>query len=495
MYPALWRHARLSHDPVRGRPALLWPEGLAFINESAAEIVARCDGTRDVAAISDELSNQFGQDVSADVDALVRSLADRELLTLHSAPTPVPVRDERALARASDRAPVADTKDDPSPTTLLAEVTYRCPLHCPYCSNPVELNRRGGDLSTHEWTRVLDDARALGVLQLGLSGGEPLVRKDTEQLIAHARGLGMYVTLVTSGVGLTESRAAALGDSGIEHIQLSLQDAERAGNDRIGGAATWDRKLEAARLIRGLGVAFTVNAVLHRDNIGHLESIAALAAELGAERLELANTQYYGWALANRSLLLPTREQLAEAEQAVARARARFAGRMRILYVVPDYHERTPKPCMGGWGRRYVVITPDGLALPCHAARSITTLSFESVRDRPLSQIWRSGDAFRAFRGEAWMPSPCKTCEKRHLDFGGCRCQAFLVAGDAALADPVCELSEHRKLIDSAITDADLSAVRSPQSAAPSSLSAVRSPQSAVPSYRYRTEPTERVPT
>ena len=482
MYPALWRHARLSHDPVRGRPALLWPEGLAFINESAVEIVARCDGTRDVAAISSELSNRFGQDVSADVEALVQSLADRELLTLHPAPAPGPVRDERTLAPVSDRAPVADTKDDPSPTTLLAEVTYRCPLHCPYCSNPVELDRRGGDLSTDEWKRVLDDARALGVLQLGLSGGEPLVRKDTEQLIAHARGLGMYVTLVTSGVGLTESRAAALGDSGIEHIQLSLQDAERAGNDRIGGAATWDRKLDAARLIRGLGAAFTVNTVLHRDNIDHLESIAALAADLGAERLELANTQYYGWALANRALLLPTREQLAAAEDAVARARARFAGRMRILYVVPDYHERTPKPCMGGWGRRYVVITPDGVALPCHAARSITTLSFESVRERPLPEIWRSGDAFRAFRGDAWMPSPCKTCEKRHLDFGGCRCQAFLVAGDAAAADPVCELSEHRGLIDNAIASA-------------AGLSAVRSPQSAVPSYRYRTEPTERVPT
>ena len=480
MYPALWRHARLAHDAVRGRPALLWPEGVAFINDSAAEIVARCDGARNVAAISRELSERFGQDVSADVDALIRSLADRELVSLHATPSPVAVRDERPRARATTRPPVADTKDDPSPTTLLAEITYRCPLHCPYCSNPLEMERRGGDLSADEWKRVLDDARELGVLQLGLSGGEPLVRKETDQLIAHARELGMYVTLVTSGVGLTDARAAALGASGIDHIQLSLQDAERAGNDRIGGAVTWDRKLEAARLIRQLGVAFTVNTVLHRDNIDHLESIATLAAELGAERLELANTQYYGWALANRSALLPSRDQLAAAEAAVARARERFAGRLRILYVVPDYHERTPKPCMGGWGRRYVVVTPDGLALPCHAARSITTLSFESVRDRSLRDIWQQGEAFRAFRGETWMPSPCKTCEKRHLDFGGCRCQAFLIAGDASFADPVCELSEHRGLIDSAITEAGLSAARSPQPAA---------------LFRYRTEPLERVRT
>ena len=482
MYPALWRHARLAHDGVRARPVLLWPEGLAFINDSAAEIITRCDGTRDVHAIARELSERFTADVRADVEALVRSLAERDLLALSAAPAPVTMRDERAsVQHGGGRTPAVDTADDPSPTTLLAEITYRCPLHCPYCSNPVEIDRRAGDLSTAEWRTVLDDARGLGVMQLGLSGGEPLVRRDAEELIAHARGLGMYVTLVTSGIGLTEARAESLGRSGIDHIQLSLQDADRAGNDRIAGAASWDRKLEAAGRIRALGVAFTVNTVLHRDNIGHLESVAALAADLGAERLELANTQYYGWALANRAALLPSRDQLRAAELAVARARERFAGRLRILYVLPDYHERTPKPCMGGWGRRYVVVTPDGLALPCHAARSITALAFESVRDRPLTEIWRSGPAFRAFRGETWMPSPCKTCEKRHVDFGGCRCQAFLIANDASSADPVCELSAHRFLIDDAIQTAERAARDE------AGLSAVRSPQSAA--YRYRTEP------
>lgn len=337
------------------------------------------------------------------------------------------------------------------PTTLLAEVTHRCPLHCPYCSNPLELVRAAAELDTNAWRRVITEARELGVLQLGLSGGEPLLRRDLAPLVAHARALGMYSTLVTSGLGLTAARARALRDAGLEHVQISLQDAEMSRAERIAGARSWEAKLVAAGLVRELGFGFTVNVVLHRANIAYVEEIITLAASLGADRLELAHTQYYGWAAANRPALLPTRAQLAEADAVVARAVERHRGRLRILYVVPDYFEVFPKACMGGWGRTYIVVAPDGRVLPCHAASQIATLAFDSVRDRSLDWIWRESPAFAEFRGDAWMPEPCRGCDRRHVDFGGCRCQAFAFTGDARNADPVCSLSAHRSRIDAAI--------------------------------------------
>jgi len=354
------------------------------------------------------------------------------------------------------------------PTTLLAELTYRCPLHCPYCSNPLDLARSRAELATGDWQRVFTEARALGVLQLGLSGGEPLLRKDLEQLIEHARSVGLYTTLITSGLGLTGDRARRLKNAGIDHIQISFQDADRIGAERIAGLTSVDKKLAAAALVRALGVAFTVNVVLHRANLDHLAEIIELAASLGADRLELANTQYYGWAQLNRDLLLPTPAQLAAAEPVVAAAVARYRGRMQILYVLPDYYGTYPKPCMGGWGAVYLVVAPDGRVLPCQAAWQIESLAFDSVRDRSLDWIWRESSAFAAFRGEQWMRDPCRSCSRRTIDFGGCRCQAFQLTGDARNADPVCTKSPARALIDAVLagvtaTDASIAAHRSDQ--------------------------------
>jgi pyrroloquinoline quinone biosynthesis protein E len=356
-----------------------------------------------------------------------------------------------------------------APTTLLAEITHRCPLHCPYCSNPLELSRAQAELSTEEWQRVFTEARALGVLQLGLSGGEPLLRKDLETLVGHARRTGLYTTLVTSGLGLTRDRALRLRDAGIDHIQISFQDSDRANAERIAGIASVDKKVAAAALVREIGVAFSVNVVLHRGNLGHIGEIIELAASLGADRLELANTQYYGWAALNRDALMPTREQLAAAEPIVDAAVARYRGRMQIIYVLPDYYSQYPKACYGGWGSVYIVIGPDGRVLPCHAATQITSLAFDTVRDHSLEWIWRDSPGFRAFRGDEWMREPCRSCPRKTVDFGGCRCQAFLLTGDARNTDPVCSLSPNRHVIDEAL--------------------AVTAGIEAVPAYTYRTMP------
>ncbi|MDQ3426998.1 MAG: pyrroloquinoline quinone biosynthesis protein PqqE [Gemmatimonadota bacterium] len=337
------------------------------------------------------------------------------------------------------------------PTTLLAELTHRCPLHCPYCSNPLEMVRAAGEIGTEDWKRVFTEARALGVLQLGLSGGEPLVRKDLEELAAHARGVGLYSTLVTSGLGLTRARAERLRDAGLEHVQISIQDADTEVAERIAGVSSVKQKRAAAAIVRELGFAFSINVVLHRANLDRLEAIIGLAAELGADRLELANTQYYGWALENRASLMPTRAQVARAQVVAEAAIARYRGKMQILFVLPDYFERFPKPCYGGWGKLYLVVSPDGRVLPCHGATHITTLSFDNVRDRSLDWIWQESSAFRAFRGESWMREPCRSCPRKVVDFGGCRCQAFALTGAAENTDPVCTLSPERGVIDAAL--------------------------------------------
>jgi pyrroloquinoline quinone biosynthesis protein E len=340
------------------------------------------------------------------------------------------------------------------PLGLLAELTYRCPLHCPYCSNPVAVPDTT-ELTLPEWLRVLTEARGLGVLQLHLSGGEPLARSDLVPLVARGRELGFYVSLVTSGVGLDERRAGELALAGLDHVQLSMQDADRAAAEEVAGARVFDRKLAAARAVAMSQLPLTINVVLHRGNIGRIGAIVDLAAALGADRLELAHTQYYGWGLLNRLALLPTRDQMFTAEQAVAHARAVHRGSMEILYIVADYHEPYPKPCMHGWGRRHIVIAPDGRALPCPAAAQIVELGFDNVRERPLSEIWHHSPAFTRFRGDEWMPEPCRSCPRKEVDFGGCRCQAFQLTGDAARTDPVCRLSPDHHLVESALHSAE----------------------------------------
>ncbi|HEY0495016.1 MAG TPA: pyrroloquinoline quinone biosynthesis protein PqqE [Kutzneria sp.] len=346
-----------------------------------------------------------------------------------------------------------------APLGLLAELTHRCPLHCPYCSNPVELVQRADELDTLTWQRVFDEARELGVLQVHLSGGEPLARPDLPSLVAHASGLGCYTNLVTSGLGLTAERLSDLLDRGLDHVQLSVQDSDRLNANLIAGVKGYDRKLSAASLIKDAELPLTVNAVLHKANLDHIGGIIALAEQMGADRLELANTQYYGWALRNRAALLPTREQLAAAGPVVRQAQERLAGLMEIVYVVADYHEANPKPCMYGWGSRQLTVAPNGDVLPCPAASVITSLPVQNVVRSSLSAIWYDSETFNAFRGTDWMREPCRSCPRKEIDFGGCRCQAFQLTGDAAATDPVCTLSPDHGLVQE-ILGAEISDTR-----------------------------------
>jgi pyrroloquinoline quinone biosynthesis protein E len=346
-----------------------------------------------------------------------------------------------------------------APLGLLAELTHRCPLHCPYCSNPVELVQRADELDTLTWQRVFDEARELGVLQVHLSGGEPLARPDLPSLVAHASGLGCYTNLVTSGLGLTAERLSDLLDRGLDHVQLSVQDSDRPNANLIAGVKGYDRKLSAASLIKDAELPLTVNAVLHKANLDHIGGIIALAEQMGADRLELANTQYYGWALRNRAALLPTREQLAAAGPVVRQAQERLAGLMEIVYVVADYHEANPKPCMYGWGSRQLTVAPNGDVLPCPAASVITSLPVQNVVRSSLSAIWYDSETFNAFRGTDWMREPCRSCPRKEIDFGGCRCQAFQLTGDAAATDPVCTLSPDHGLVQE-ILGAEISDTR-----------------------------------
>jgi len=349
---------------------------------------------------------------------------------------------------------------DAKPLWLLAELTYRCPLQCPYCSNPLDFagSRFKQELTTEQWSRVFREAKALGVLQLGLSGGEPLLRPDLESLVASAHQLGLYTSLITSAHRLTQDRLAALKRAGLDHVQISVQAADAELSDRIAGTRAFNDKLAAYHFTKELGFPLTVNVVLHRENLHQVEALIRLAESLGAERIELANTQFYGWAFHNRDALMPTKAQLDAAWQVVLRERARLGTRLEIVWVLPDYHEQFPKPCMGGWARAYMTVTPGGEVWPCHAAGRMTTLTFDNVRDRPLDWIWHQSDAFNRFRGEAWMPEPCRSCPRKAVDFGGCRCQAFLVAGDASLTDPVCSLAPQRHVIDAAVAQVERAA-------------------------------------
>lgn len=342
------------------------------------------------------------------------------------------------------------------PFTLIAELTYRCPLRCPYCSNPLNYDDKHyrQELATDDWVRTIQQARNLGVWQLGFSGGEPLLRQDLEVLVKASAQVELYTTLVTAGTLLTLERATQLCHAGLNHVQISIQDSRAAQSDYIAGIRCFEQKLDAARIVKDLGLPLTLNFVLHRQNIDRLEEMLELCEQLQADRVELAHTQYYGWALHNRAALLPTPQQLERAAQIVADAKQRRICPMGILYVIPDYYEDYPKPCMGGWGRRALVVAPNGDVMPCQAANSIPEMEFANVRDRDLDWIWFESPAFNRFRGFDWMSEPCRSCDRARIDFGGCRCQALLLTNNAGATDPVCHLSPHHDLVVKATKDA-----------------------------------------
>ena len=342
-----------------------------------------------------------------------------------------------------------------NPLALIAEVTHRCPLHCVYCSNPMQLTETKSELSTEEWRSVFQQSGQLGMLHAHFTGGEPLARADLTELIAAARTAGLYTNLITSGIGLNEQRLKALVDAGLDHIQISFQDSREGAANWIAGAKAHTHKIELSRVIRSHKIAFTVNLVIHRQNLDHLEEMIAFIEQLQPERVEIAHTQYYGWALANRAALMPTRAQLDKAVAIIAEAETRLAGKIRIDSVVPDYYAKYPKACMGGWGRRLMLVNPSGKVLPCHAAEVLPGLSFENVREKTLDWIWQESDSFRRFRGEEWMHEPCRTCDRRSEDFGGCRCQAFLLAGDATVTDPACSLAPMHHQVEIAVRQAN----------------------------------------
>jgi PqqA peptide cyclase len=335
------------------------------------------------------------------------------------------------------------------PLAVLAELTHRCPLQCPYCSNPIELDRARSELTTEEWKKVLSELAELGVLQVHFSGGEPAARKDLVELVKHANDVGLYTNLITSAVLLTREKLAELADAGLSHVQISFQGSEAASADRVAGLKdAHSKKIEVAKWTRELDLPLTVNAVMHRQNLHQLPDIIQMAVDLDADRLEVANVQYYGWALKNRAALMPSLAQIEETSRLVEDARTRLKGILAIDYVVPDYYALRPKKCMGGWGRQFFNISPSGKVLPCHAAESITGLQFESVRsNHSIAWIWQNSEAFNRYRGTGWMPEPCKSCEFREVDFGGCRCQAFALTGDAGNTDPACTLSPMHETI------------------------------------------------
>jgi len=446
--PRLASKARLRADPRDGLSVLLSPERGLRLSATSAAIVEKCDGTRDVDQIVDELCSQYPRSDRARIDRDVRELLSylraRALIEGYGA------EDEAVDSRAAD--PLSLRAFPPSrdfaPYTLVAELTHRCPLACPYCSNPRELVRGNDEMPTADWVRVVDEAAALGVMQMHLTGGEPLARSDLEAIAQRARWKDLYVNLVTSGVPLDRERLRRLAPN-LDHVQLSVQDADPASSDRIAGHSSFDAKMRVAAWVKELGLPLTINVVLHRENLDRVDAIVALAERLGADRLELANVQLVSWALENAQALLPTRSQIDRAREVAHAAKERLRGRMEVILVLPDWHADRPRACMDGWARRFVVVAPDGAVLPCHAARSLP-LAFDSVRGASLGRIWETSEAMRAFRGEAWMPEPCVSCERRSIDYGGCRCQAFALTGDVRATDPACGLAPAHGLVKAA---------------------------------------------
>ena len=345
------------------------------------------------------------------------------------------------------------------PRWLLAELTYKCPLQCPYCSNPLDYAKHTAELNTEDWKRVLSQARKMGAVQLGFSGGEPLTRQDLPELVQHARQLGYYSNLITSGYGLTEEKIIQLKEAGLDHIQISIQASTQELNDHLAGTESYETKKQVAHLVKKHGYPMVLCVVIHRENIHQMRQILEMAEELGADYLELANTQYYGWAHENRDLLLPTKEQFEEAEAIAQAYKEKVAGKMKIYYVIPDFYEDRPKACMNGWGTTFLTIAPDGVALPCHSARELPGLDCPNVNDLSIQEIWNESKAFNFFRGNEWMKEPCRSCDEKEKDFGGCRCQAYMLTGDMYNADPVCSKSPERQVVQDAIDSARASAL------------------------------------
>jgi PqqA peptide cyclase len=350
--------------------------------------------------------------------------------------------------------PTATPTLTPSPLALIAELTHRCPLHCVYCSNPLELQAKSNELDTETWKRVFEEAARLGVLQLHLTGGEPTARHDITSLIAHGRSNKLYVNLITSGVGLNEERVKEFCEAGLDHVQLSIQDSRESFANEYAGTKAHALKLKIAAIFKKFPLALTVNIVVHRGNLPRLEEMIALGESLGADRLEIAHTQYYGWAFKNRAALLPTREEVTASMEIIRAAQERLKGRIRVDFAAPDYFAKYPKACMNGWGEKSILVDPAGRVLPCHSAMVLPGMTFENVREKSLAKIWEESEAFQMFRGEDWMEEPCKSCERKTQDRGGCRCQAFLLTGNAQATDPVCSLSPLRNIVDEAIAAA-----------------------------------------
>jgi pyrroloquinoline quinone biosynthesis protein E len=345
------------------------------------------------------------------------------------------------------------------PRWLLAELTYKCPLQCPYCSNPIDYAKHSSEISTEDWKRVLTQARKMGAVQLGFSGGEPLTRQDLPELVQHARQLGYYSNLITSGYGLTEEKIIQLKEAGLDHIQVSIQASTQELNDHLAGTKSYETKKQVAHLVKKHGYPMVLCVVIHRENIHQMRQILEMAEELGADYLELANTQYYGWAHKNRDLLLPTKEQFEEAEAIAQAYKEKVADKMKIYYVIPDFHEDRPKACMNGWGTTFLTIAPDGVALPCHSARDLPGLDCPSATEYGVEEIWNESKAFNFFRGNEWMKEPCRSCDEKEKDFGGCRCQAYMLTGDMYNTDPVCSKSPDRHVIEEALDSARASAL------------------------------------
>ncbi len=482
--PRLVPWARLRWDAVRNQYQIVFPESAMTLNESGAAIVKLCD-RRTIEEIIAALRQQFGNEVQQDdVLDFFGALQDKRLLTdyvysdalsglpFQGNPTsqgvalgfeppsfqdentneaPLDVHSRDNVAMHSIRNELRESNDGLAllPMSLLAELTYRCPLKCPYCSNPLELARYRDELDTESWVRVIAEAAELGVLHVHFSGGEPLIRRDLETMIREAKRRDLYSDLSTGATLADEMRLHSLRDAGLDAIQISLLDSDAETNDWLAGANSFDRKRCAVMTAKSLGFYITLNVVLHRHNLDRLADILALAREWNVDRIELAHTQYKGWAFLNRAALLPSRNQVDRAEAIVAKARTELETGPEILHVLPDYFQEFPKPCMSGWGRVFMTVAPDGAALPCPTSREIPGLEFPNVRHGSLKDIWFDSPVFNRFRGVNWMPSPCRECDRREIDFGGCRCQAFLLTGDPSTTDPVCQYSPHHNLVAS----------------------------------------------
>ena len=441
---ALSRHAALKQR--EGQDILVLPERAMRLGGSGGEILRACNGKRSDAEIIQELNARFPDSDGLEIE--VRRFL-QEMLELGG----LERSDHAKLQSARDAAEVSEIQSDPvltpqanpGPLNLIAELTYRCPLQCPYCSNPINFKSYREALSADDWARVFTQAAELGVVHVGLTGGEPSARQDLEEILHSAVEADLYPHLVTAGLPLDAPRLEGLAERGLKSVQVSIQDATAAGSDRIAGTRSFSQKLALCEKTKSLDLALTLNCVLHRDNLDSVDQVIALAEQLGADRLELANTQYHGWALRNRAALMPDREQLRRASEVVKAADARRSERgetvPNVLFVMPDYFSDRPKPCMGGWGRLAMVVDPTGRLLPCHEAGELPNLEFWNVNERSVSDAWHSAPGMQAYRGTSWMPEPCQSCPDREKDFGGCRCQAFRLLGDASLTDPACALA------------------------------------------------------